>query len=260
MDKLILPKRRFVTNHCAALLLASVIVAPAASADTIFGVYAGAGTWQQNYSGDLRSGVTTVDVEDDLGIEDDMNNVFYLAVEHPMPFLPNIKVNYVDMSINGDSTLDRTIEFNDVIFPIGTTLTSDVEISQGDAIAYYELLDNYLSLDVGIGARYMDGKVNLVSSSETSNADFTVIVPLLYGRARADLPLSGFWMAAEVMGMGYSDSSLIDATAQLGWESSIGLGAELGYRLINLDIDDMDDFNKANLDISGPYMALNYHF
>lgn len=263
MDKQIQPRRNLLRKRAAAGILAGsmlTLLAPAATADTIFGVYAGAGTWQQNYSGDVRSGVTTIDVENDLGIDDDRNNVFYVAVEHPVPGLPNIKVNYVDMSINADAVLDRTIEFNDVIFPVGTELSSDVEVTQGDAIAYYELLDNYVSVDLGIGARYMDGRMNLVSDAGVSDAEFTVIVPLLYGRARADLPLSGFWMAAEVLGMGYSDNSLIDATAQLGWESSIGLGAEVGWRLIELNIDDVDDFNKANLDISGPYMALNYHF
>jgi outer membrane protein len=230
------------------------------SADTVFGVYAGAGTWQQNFSGDIRSGVSDIDVENDLGIKDDSNNVFYLALEHPLPVMPNLKMNYVDLSINGDSVLSRTIEFNDVVFPAGTALSSDVEIKQGDAIAYYELFDNYISLDIGIGARYMDGKIDLVSAGEYSNAEFTVIVPLLYGKARADLPLTGFWMAAEVMGMGYSNNNLVDATAQLGWESPIGFGAELGYRLLSLDVDDFDDVDKAAMDISGPYFALNYHF
>lgn len=250
-------------RECASLVVTigmMLALSPAASADTIFGVYAGAGTWQQNFSGDIRSGVSDIDVEDDLGIKDDMNNVFYLALEHPVPGLPNLKLNYVDLSIDGDSVLTRTIEFNDVIFSAGSALASDVQIKQGDAIAYYEVLDNYVSLDLGVGARYMDGKIDLVANSGVSQAEFTVVVPMLYGRARTDLPSTGFWMAAEVMGMGYSGNSLIDATAQLGWESSIGFGAELGYRLLSLDIDDFDDVDKAAMDISGPYMALNYHF
>jgi len=256
-------EKRSWRHESASIALATglmLLLSQNAIADTMFGVYAGAGTWQQNFSGDIRSGVSDIDVEDDLGIKDDMNNVFYLALEHPLPVLPNLKLNYVDLSINADSVLSRTIEFNDVIFSTGSALSSDVEIKQGDAIAYYELFDNYVAFDVGIGARYMDGKIGLAADSGISSAEFTVVVPLLYGRARADLPLTGFWMAAEIMGMGYSDNNLIDATAQLGWESSVGFGAEFGYRLLSLDIDDFDDVDKAALDISGPYLALNYHF
>jgi outer membrane protein len=156
--------------------------------------------------------------------------------------------------------LSRPIDFNGVVFPTGTEIGSTIDMIQSDAMLYYELLDNYVSLDVGAGARYIDGSIELVSDVSFSEADFTAVIPMLYGRARADLWLTGFWMGAEVQGMGYSDNNLIDANAQLGWESQIGLGAELGWRLLTLDIDDVDDFDKTGIDISGPYMALNYHF
>jgi outer membrane protein len=246
---------------CAtATLCAGISLAPLATADTIFGVYAGAGSWQQNYSGDIRSGVTDIDVEDDLGIDDEFNNMFYVAVEHPLPFIPNVRVSYVDFEIDSDATLSNPIDFNGVIFPSGTALSTDIDMVQGDAVLYYEVLDNWVSLDLGLGARYMDGKIELMSEFSFSEADFTAVLPMLYGRARADLPFTGFWMGAEVMGMGYSDNNLIDANAQIGWESPIGLGAEMGWRLLSLDIDDVDDFDKTGIDVSGPYMALNYHF
>ncbi len=244
----------------AAVTLSVSLMAAPASADTVFGLYAGAGSWQQNFSGDIRSGFSEIDVEDDLGMDDEFNNMFYLAVEHPMPFLPNVRVSYADFDIDSDSVLSRPIDFNGVVFPTGTTLGTTIDMVQGDAMLYYELLDNYVSLDLGMGARYLDGSIELVSDSSFSEADFSAVIPMLYGRARADLPLTGFWMGAEVQGMGYSDNNLLDANAQLGWESPIGLGAELGWRMLSLDIDDVDDFDKTGIDISGPYMALNYHF
>ncbi len=244
-----------------ALAAGLALTAPQlASADTIFGVYAGAGSWQQNFSGDLRSGITDIDVEDDLGIDDEMNNMFYLAVEHFVPVVPNVKVSYVTFDIDSESTLTQNIDFNGEIFPAGTDLSTDVSITQADALLYYELLDHVVSLDVGLGARYMDGSFELVSDFAVSEADFTAVVPLAYGRARADLPFSGLWAGAEVMGLGYSDNNLIDANAQIGWESPIGLGAEIGYRMLSVDIDDMDDIDEAGIDIKGPYVALNYHF
>jgi outer membrane protein len=253
---------RSLLSRSAAVLLAGIsfTAAPVVLADTLFGIYAGAGTWQQNYSGDVRSGVTTIDVENDLNLDEDHNNVFYVAVEHPAPFLPNVRVNYVSFNVDSESVLSSTIEFNDVIFPVDSAIATDVDMKQADAVLYYELLDSVVSLDVGFGARYMDGRFSIVSDVSSSEAEFTVVVPMLYGRTRADLPLTGFWVGGEVMGMGYSGNSLVDATAQVGWESSLGLGAELGWRFLGFDLDDVNDFNQANVDVSGPYMALNFHF
>jgi outer membrane protein len=261
MDKLFPCARIAGLRAASALFLLAFLAAPqSVLADTIFGVYAGAGSWQQNYSGDFRAGVTDIDVEDDLGLDDEMNNMFYLAVEHPMPFLPNVRVNYARFDIDSEATLARDIDFNDVIFPAGVELATDLDVTQGDAIVYYEVLDNIVSLDLGFGARYFDGSVELVSEFSASEAEFTAVIPMLYGRTRADLPFSGFWVGAEAMGLGYSDSNLIDANAQIGWESRFGFGAEAGWRLLTLDIDDIDDIDEAGIDISGPYMAINFHF
>ena len=37
-----------------------------AHADTVLGLYAGVGAWQQNYGGDIASGGSAIDLEDDL--------------------------------------------------------------------------------------------------------------------------------------------------------------------------------------------------
>jgi len=251
-----------ILSRPVAVLLTglSLSVSQVAFADTLFGVYAGAGSWQQNYSGEVSSGGASIDLKDDLDLDQDYNNMFYVAVEHPVPFLPNVKVNYVEFNIDSDSVLPSTIEFNGVTFPAGSPMATDVDMKQGDALVYYEVLDNVVSLDLGFGARYLDGRFSLASDFSTAEAEFTAIVPVLYGRARADLPFSGFWAGAEVVGMGYSDNNLVDANAQVGWESSLGLGAEVGWRILSLDIDDVDDFDKSGIDVSGPYMALNFHF
>jgi outer membrane protein len=255
-------KYPFVLNRPALAFCFGLLITHSvpSAADTVFGIYAGAGTWQQEFSGDFRSGITDIDIDEDLGIDDEMNNVFYIAVEHPVPLLPNLRLNYVKFEVTGQSTLTRTIDFNGIIFNLDEDVATDLEVTQGDAVLYYELLDNYVSLDIGIAARYMDGYVELISDSTLSKAEFTAVIPMLYGRARADLPFSGLWIGAEVMGSGYDGNQLIDANAQIGWESPMGLGAEVGYRLLDFDIKDLDDVDEAGIDVAGPYFALNFHF
>ncbi len=228
--------------------------------DPVFGINAGIGSWQQTFSGDITSGITQVDVEDDLALEDENNNIFYLALEHGVPVLPNIRVQHAKVAVSGNSTLTRTIGFNGTIFNLDDAVATDVELNQTGLVLYYEVLDNVISLDIGMGARQVEGFFEIATTLEVARAEFDGVLPLLYGKVRADLPLTGLWLGAEVQGLGYDGNRLIDANVQVGWKSPLGLGVEGGWRIFQLDLVDFDDVSSGSLDISGPYFALNYHF
>lgn len=241
-------------------LLGLLLAGGTAQADTLFGVYAGAGTWQQGYAGDVSANGEAVDLEDDLDLKDRNNNVLYLAVEHGVPVLPNLRLNYTDVSTTGRSTVTRDFTFADQTFTVAEVVASDLELMQADAVAYYQLLDNVVSLDLGLAARYVDGDVQMVAQSGATRVRFEGVLPLLYVRTRADLPFTGLWIGAEAMGLAFDGHQLVDANAQVGWESPIGLGAELGWRSLNLELDSIEDIDSAEIDVSGPYAALNFHF
>lgn len=250
-----------MTRHLtAAAALAALLGTGVAHGDTLFGVYAGAGTWQQGFSGGVASGGEDIDIEDDLDIGDDTNNVFYVAVEHGVPVIPNFRVNHAEISGTGRNLLTRTITFNGEVFTLAQDVASEVAMTQTDAVLYYEVLDNVVSLDVGLAGRWVDGEVEVSSSTEVAGADFKGVLPMLYARARVDLPFTGLWAGAEAMGLAYDDHQLLDANAQVGWESPLGLGAELGWRTMHLELDSIDEIDSADIDISGPYAALNFHF
>lgn len=245
-------------------LLAALCGSAAAHGDSVFGLYAGAGVWKQEYSGDVasRDEDFAVDVESDLALDDERNNVFYLAIEHPVPVLPNLRASYTDISTSGRNVLSRTITFQGETFTADEEVSSDLELTQVELIAYYELLDSVVSLDLGVAARWVDGHVEVASASGAGSgrADFDGVLPLLYGRARVDLPLTGLWVGADATGLGYDGHQLLDLSAQVGWESPIGLGAEIGWRRFTLDLDEIEDIDNADIDIDGPYAAINFHF
>lgn len=240
--------------------LAAPWLAAGAQADTLFGIYAGAGKWRQEYSGDVASGATDIDVERDLDIGDDDNNVFYFALEHGVPVLPNVRLNYADVAGSGRNVLTRSVEFRGEEFTVSENVASEVDFQQADAVLYYELLDNVVSLDLGVGARWVDGYVEVASPTDAGRADFEGVLPMLYGRFRLDLPLTGVWLGSDVMGLTYDGHDLLDASAQIGWESSVGLGFEAGWRAYMLDLDDIDQVDRADITIRGPYLAVNFHF
>ena len=60
--------------------------------------------------------------------------------------------------------------------------------------------------------------------------------------------------------MGYDGNSVVEFNAQVGYESNLGLGLEAGYRSVRMELDAFDDVDSAEIDVSGPYAAINYHF
>ncbi|MEM9623134.1 MAG: TIGR04219 family outer membrane beta-barrel protein [Pseudomonadota bacterium] len=244
----------------SSLALSLVCFSSTATADTVFGIYAGAGGWQQEFSGEVTSTSVDVDVETDLGIEDDTNNVFYVAVEHGLPILPNLRGQHFEVNVDGDNVLSRTIDFNGQSFTLNDSVVSELELSQSDAVMYYEVLDNVVSVDVGLVVSFLEGSISVASSTETAAADFDEVVPMLYSKVRADLPLTGFWVGAEGQGVSYDGNSLIEFNTQVGWESPLGLGLEAGWRAVHLEMDSFDEVESAELDITGPYASVNYHF
>jgi outer membrane protein len=244
----------------AAFIAALALLVSPVYADSVFGIYAGAGSWQQEYSGDVTSGIVDVDFEDDLALGDEHNNVFYVAVEHGVPVLPNLRFGYVDLSASGDSVLTRPIDFNGSVFNVSDSIVTDVDLTQMDLVMYYQLLDNVVSLDLGLAGRMVDGHIEVVSTTTTSRAEFKGLLPMIYAKARVDLPFAGLWFGVEGQGTGYDGNSLIDVTAHIGFESKWGLGTEAGWRKFHLKLKDFDDISGADFDVSGPYMALNLHF
>ncbi len=229
-------------------------------ADTVFGVYAGAGGWQQELSGELTSSSIQVDAEADLGMQDDTNKVFYIAVEHGVPILPNLRARYFDIDMDGENVLSRSIQFNGQVFTLSDQINSEVDFSQSDAVMYYQLLDNVISVDMGLAVSLLEGSIQVVSASEAATADFDEVVPMLYSRVRADLPFSGFWIGAEGQGVTYEGNSLVEFNTQIGWESRVGLGIEAGWRAVQLELESFDEVDSAELDVTGPYASVNYHF
>lgn len=252
-----------VMNRFSTALIGGLIVAISslpAAADTLFGVYAGAGAWQQEYAGDIRSTITTVDVEEDLGIEDKSNNVLYFALEHGVPFLPNVRAQYIQMEVDGQNVLSRSIDFNGQTYALSDNVSTAVELDQADALFYYQVLDGVISLDLGLSVSMLEGQIDIQSVTEGTNAEFDEVIPMLYVGLRADLLSTGFWVSAEAQGVSYEGNRLMEYTALIGYESKVGLGFEAGYRAVQFELKEFEDVQNAQIDINGPYAAVNFHF
>jgi hypothetical protein len=115
-------------NITGAICLGALLSANV-QADTLFGVYAGVGTWQQEFRGEMTSSISTIDVEEDLALQEEENMIFYLALEHGVPVLPNIRAQYFDLTTDGANVLSRTLEFNDEVFVQSESVSTIVDLT-----------------------------------------------------------------------------------------------------------------------------------
>ena len=245
-------------------LVASIVVAVATSfsisaqAD-IVDVYFGGSSWQAAFSGEAQDGTTLISIQDDLGIDDDSSNFIYFGLEHPLPVLPNIRLQRTDIGFAASNEITAQIDFEGEIFTVGETVNSNADLTHTDVTLYWEVVDLIAELDLGITARIFDGVFELESDTVGSvQEDFDDPIPMLYARAGVNLPFTGLSLSLAAHGISFDDDVLYDATARVNYESKFGLGVEAGYRVLELEIDDEDVF--ADFSIDGVYAGLSYRF
>jgi len=229
----------------------------------LIGFKIGASYWAPELTGSFIGNQpldTTIDLIGDLALDDPSSSNLVLTLEHPVPLLPNIRYQSIELDSMGLNTLSQEIRFDGTTFPIGSTVTSEFDLSHDDIVLYYEILDNWINLDIGLDIKVFDGKVKLDDlGGNSASVPIDETIPLLYLSARFDLPFSGFYIGADFSGADISDNSLEDISIVLGYESDSGLGFEGGYKKFSLEINDVTDIN-ADLEYDGIYLNGYYHF
>lgn len=233
-----------------------VLAAPLASAD-VLGVGANVSYWDSELSGDVVNKGSGVDIENDLNLSSDSNANFTAYFEHPVPVLPNVRVNYTSISQNGSGQIG--LEAFDGILP-GTDVNSELDIDQLDLTLYYEVLDNWVNLDLGLTARKLDGELIVRETfvgGRVSETTVDAVIPMGYLAARFDLPFTGVSVGGEGNLISYSGDSLHDFNVYGQYEISL-LQLRAGYRQMSIDYEDDDD--KMDVELSGPFASVGLTF
>lgn len=250
---------RSILSIPAAIFLALVFSGPG-HADFV-GFSIGASYWSPDLSGEFNSaGEASIDLSDDLDVDDPSQSSAVLSLEHPVPFLPNIRYQDIDLDSDGTSALGSDITFEGVTYSAGENVRTTFDLSHSDIVLYYEVLDNWVNLDIGLDLKRFDGKVSIAgSTSPTSSISIDETLPLLYLSARFDLPFSGFYIGADISSFSIDDSSADDATIKLGYQSSSGLGIEGGLKTFSIELDDADDLD-TDIEYDGAFVNGYFRF
>jgi outer membrane protein len=233
-----------------------ILVAPLSQADVV-GLGASVSYWDSDLSGEAADSGGVVDVENDLNLDSDSNANASLYLEHPVPVLPNVRLNYTLVQQSGRGQVNGT--FGGVNFG-GVDVQSDLDLEQLDLTLYYEVLDNWVNLDLGLTARDLSGELivqQIGGNQEVSETKVDGVVPMGYLAARFDLPFTGVSVGAEGNFISFDGDSLHDFNAFGQYEIAL-IQFRAGYRQMSIDYEDGND--RLDVEIGGPFVSAGVAF
>jgi outer membrane protein len=240
------------------IILALLALATMSKADmTRFDM--GLGTWSQTPSGRATYTENGITLGEDVSKEQS-NFEFYVwsFIKHPIPILPNLRVEYVSMLNEGliSGEYGTPEDFNEDI--------SNIEMNHFDLIFYYNLLDNlgWTTIDLGLGLKLTQINYDVTSAeaAEDLPADGTVLpVPIAYLRARVEIPSTDIGIESDIKYISVSDNMLYDWRIKTDYTFSglslpVEPALELGYRMKRYEV--KEDGVTFDFDHQGLYFGV----
>ncbi len=229
-------------------------------------IEAGAGIWQSEPSGTVTDKASSSSdipsLNDDLGQQNENISYLWLNVKHPLPLLPNFRLEYTTPSFEGNTRKSFTWAGN----TYGINAYSKLELKQTDIVLYYNLLDNtfWATLDLGLDLKLVDYSYELRNSSNTYSDSDSLAIPMLYARTRAQIPTTNIGLEADIKFISYGDTRLYDFRAKVDYTFDfvpvIQPAIELGYRTQKFKIDEGSEGTKTDFEFSGIYGGVMLRF
>ena len=235
-------------------VLASV---PCIAAADILSFTIGGGVWNETPEGGIAKigDPLSVDVKNSLFWSEESQGYLFATLEHPVPLLPNVRLMHTSLDHSGSGT--TTFNFEGVGF--SGNVANEFTIEQTDLLLYYEVLDNVVSLDLGLNVRVLDITYSIADNGgNTTSGSVSGPVPMIYGLVGGS-PWPGLLLSAELNYMAISGSTISDFNAKIAYTTDFFVGFEAGYRAQTIELDDVDDTN-ADLDFTGPFIGAYLKF
>ncbi len=241
----------------------SALMCGSAQADTLLGLYIGGQIWANDASGSFGEGADDQSV---FEFDDENQGSFYVAFEHPIPLIPNIKIASTSLDTVGGTELSSSFTFDNQTYTANSTLDTTLDASFVDYTLYYEFFDNdLLTFDFGLTARDLDASVEVVEPITRVQGDLDVsgIIPMAYLNAIVGLPFTGFNVFAEANFITYDDQTIYDAQVGVSYavldNIAVDFDVTLGYRTMKLELNDLDNF-YSDLTYDGFFAGAIVHF
>jgi len=238
------------------LFAVAVLAASCTASADVAGVYFGAGSWYQGFGGNVIADVSL----DDLQVAGESGSHLYVALEHPVPLIPNIRVAWTEIKDSGTGTLQSSFVYAGQTFNTSQVVDTRIDLTHTDVTLYYEIIDVGMDLDLGLTARLVSGDITMDTATEAVD----VVVPMAYGHIKVGLPFTGVFVNGEINAMSYSGITVSDYAVALGWETKTAflpkVGVEGGYRRFGVDASAAEVDVAVDMAVDGFFVNLTAHF
>jgi len=277
-------KKKTFAATLAALFTANV------QADTV-GLYLGGQIWQSEASGVFGEINTLID----FNLKKEQQGNYFIALEHPFPLLPNVRISSTTLDTVGKTNLTQEFSFDDKNFLMGDDVNASFNVSYVDYTLYYQLFDNRVfSFDFGLTARDFNGAVTVTGKTiivttstdpaldgeeheghdhpvtETTTIETATgkiktneIKPMLYVATNINLPLSGLSVFAQGDFLLIDEHSLYDYQIGLSYNlvdsNKMDLNLTLGYRAVKMEFENLENL-YTDLEFKGAFVGAVVHF
>ena len=266
-----------------SLVLAGLVFGATFSRADFLSVSAGAGYEQQQISGYVKNGNTInyfndASAENDgnsntgnLGLDDANNPYVWVKFIHPIPVLPNVKLQYTKYDTTGHSNyIAGNVEiFGDVTIPTAITNASTSQtINSYDLTFFYEFKPVVADIEVGFGADYWQGHTKIYGRSQATgtyatwlDSDWSVVLPYLYGHVES-AQIGGISLVANVKYAKVSTAHHYDYTGAIKYTIDIpgpvNPFIKAGYRY--KEVYGKDGDNETLLRYKGAFLEIGAKF
>lgn len=199
---------------------------------------------------------SSIDLVDDLDVDKPAQTSMMLILEHPISALPNIRYQSYNMDSSNRYSINPEFGFNQGSPGAGSNGNSSYDLEYNDLVLYYQLLNNWMDLDMGVDLKRFDGQVSQTGAGNNFDVDETI--PLFHLSARVDLPVNGLYLGANIntsiTNLGNSESGAQDSTIMLGFENGTGLGIAGGIKSFSLELDNNSTDANTDLEYDGLFV------
>ena len=202
-----------------------------------------------------------IDIEDDLGYEDDRHVSGRVKLE--IPIIPNIYLMATPLNFDEPGSKEQEFDFGDTTFSAGIDFESTLTLNMYDIGLYYDVpflelaSAGIFSVELGLNARIFDTAVSIEQGILKETEDYIAACPLGYIGLRAS-PIDSLAFEAEARGVSYSDITVLSTIGRVKLSPFGPFFVAGGYRyeLLDIEIEDV----AVDIQFNGPFAEAGIQF
>ena len=205
-----------------------------------------------------------------FGLKDKQNPFVWIKFIHPIPIIPNIKLQYTKYHSTGHSNYiaGGVKVFGDVRIPVSlSNADTKMDINSYDITLFYEFNPIFADIELGFGADIWSGKTTITGTAagfitkKWVDDSFTIPLPYLYGHLES-MEVFGFSLLADVKWAKAGDNHHYDYLGAVKYTfdipGPINPFIKVGYRY--KDVFGVDGDNETKIKYKGAFAEIGARF